>query len=171
MVQARFRTELHTRRSVSRVLVRQHLYVVATDAVLVFPYTEGVTRVDAAPQQLVALPGGPINHHWTKNIIANANGSKLYVTVGSNSNIGENGMAAEQGRAAIWEINSDGSGNREFATGLRNPNGMAWEPGSKVLWRYWQLSWLGYGNRQPFVFTFVGSGADRGRQEKRSPRQ
>ncbi|MFT6955668.1 MAG: glucose/arabinose dehydrogenase [Halieaceae bacterium] len=116
------------------VLVGQHLYVAATDAVLVFPYSAGATRIDAPPQQLVALPGGPINHHWTKNIIANADGSKLYVTVGSNSNIGENGMAAEQGRAAIWEVNSDGSGHREFATGLRNPNGMAWKADSKVLW-------------------------------------
>ncbi len=115
-------------------LVGEQLYVAATDAVLVFPYTEGAMHIDAAPRQLVALPGGPINHHWTKNIIANAEGSKLYVTIGSNSNIGENGMAAEQGRAAIWEINSDGSGHREFATGLRNPNGMAWEPVSKVLW-------------------------------------
>ena len=116
------------------VLVGQHLYVAATDAVLVFPYTAGALRIEAAPQQLVALPGGPINHHWTNHIIANADGSKLYVTVGSNSNIGENGMAAEQGRAAIWEVNSDGSGHREFATGLRNPNGMAWEAGSQVLW-------------------------------------
>ncbi len=116
------------------VLVGQRLFVAATDAVLVFPYTEGATHIDAAPQQLATLPGGPINHHWTKNIIASADGAKLYVTVGSNSNIGENGMAAEQGRAAIWEINIDGSGQREFATGLRNPNGMAWEPASGVLW-------------------------------------
>jgi glucose/arabinose dehydrogenase len=116
------------------VLVGRRLFVAATDAVLVFPYAPGATRIDAAPQRLVTLPSGPINHHWTKNIIADADGSKLYVTVGSNSNIGENGMAAETGRAAIWEVNSDGSGHREFATGLRNPNGMAWEPGSKVLW-------------------------------------
>jgi glucose/arabinose dehydrogenase len=116
------------------VLVGQQLFVADTDAVLVFPYTAGATHIDAVPQQLTALPAGPINHHWTKNIIANADGSKLYVTVGSNSNVGERGVAAEAGRAAIWEINSDGSGQREFATGLRNPNGMAWEPGSKVLW-------------------------------------
>jgi glucose/arabinose dehydrogenase len=116
------------------VLVGQRLYVAATDAVLVFPYTPGETRIDAAAQQLVALPAGPINHHWTKNIIASADGTKLYVTVGSNSNVGEKGMAVESGRAAIWEVNTDGSGHREFATGLRNPNGMAWESGSKVLW-------------------------------------
>lgn len=116
------------------VLIGQQLYVAATDAVLVFPYTEDATSIEDTPQQLVELPGGPINHHWTKNIIANADGSKLYVTVGSNSNVGENGMDAERGRAAIWEVNIDGSGHREFATGLRNPNGMAWEPGSNVLW-------------------------------------
>ena len=116
------------------VLVGQRLFVAATDAVLVFPYKTGDTRIDAAAQRLVALPAGPINHHWTKNIIASADGTKLYVTVGSNSNVGENGMTVEEGRAAIWEVNIDGSGHREFATGLRNPNGMAWEPGSKVLW-------------------------------------
>ncbi|MEZ5740775.1 MAG: sorbosone dehydrogenase family protein [Burkholderiaceae bacterium] len=116
------------------VLVGQNLYVAATDAVLVFPYDEGATRIDTAPRQLVALPAGPINHHWTKNIIANEDGSKLYVTVGSNSNVGENGLTAERGRAAIWEIDPDGGNHREFATGLRNPNGLAWEPGSGVLW-------------------------------------
>ena len=116
------------------VLVGQRLFVAATDAVLVFPYTTGALHIGAEPTELLALPGGPINHHWTKNIIANKDGSKLYVTVGSNSNVGENGMAAEEGRAAIWEFNTDGSGKREFATGLRNPNGMAWEAGSNVLW-------------------------------------
>ncbi len=116
------------------VLVGERLFVAATDAVLVFPYKTGDTRIEAAAQRLVALPAGPINHHWTKNIIASADGAKLYVTVGSNSNVGERGMAVEESRAAIWEINSDGSGHREFATGLRNPNGMAWEPGSQVLW-------------------------------------
>lgn len=115
-------------------LVGQHFYVAATDAVLEFPYSRGDTHIDAEPKLFLALPGGPINHHWTKNIIANTAGTKLYVTVGSNSNIGENGMAAEEGRAAIWEVNIDGSGHRQFATGLRNPNGMAWEPGSGVLW-------------------------------------
>ncbi len=116
------------------VLVEQQLFVAATDAVLAFPYSAGDTRIDTAPKQILALPGGPINHHWTKNIIANSGGTKLYVTVGSNSNVGENGMEAEEGRAAIWEMNIDGSGHRVFASGLRNPNGMAWEPGSQVLW-------------------------------------
>lgn len=114
-------------------LVDETLYIANADGIVSVPYQNSATNIDQKPTDFFALPGG-LNHHWTKNIIANADGSKLYVTVGSNSNIGENGMAAEQGRAAIWEINSDGSGNREFATGLRNPNGMAWEPGSKVLW-------------------------------------
>lgn len=82
----------------------------------------------------MALPGGPINHHWTNNIAPHADGSNLYVTVGSNSDVGENGMAAEQGRAAIWEINIDGSRQREVGTGLRNPNGMAWKRESNVPW-------------------------------------
>ena len=79
------------------------------------------------------LPAG-LNHHWTKNVIANAEGTKLYVTVGSNSNIGENGLAAEEGRAAIWEVDIATGSKRLFASGLRNPNGLAWEPQSKVLW-------------------------------------
>jgi glucose/arabinose dehydrogenase len=79
------------------------------------------------------LPAG-INHHWTKNVIANADGSKLYVTVGSNSNIGENGLAAEEGRAAIWEVDAKTGEKRLFASGLRNPNGMGWDPDTNALW-------------------------------------
>ena len=82
----------------------------------------------AAATKVADLPGGPLNHHWTKNIIASRDGSKLYVTVGSNSNVGENGMEHEEGRAAIWEIDRASGNSRLFATGLRNPNGMAWEP-------------------------------------------
>jgi glucose/arabinose dehydrogenase len=80
------------------------------------------------------LPGGPINHHWTKNLVASADGRKLYVTVGSNSNVGENGLPAEEGRAAIWEVDIATGAKRLFASGLRNPNGLAWEPQTKALW-------------------------------------
>ena len=99
-----------------------------------FPYREGDTAIAGVGSKLVDLPAGPINHHWTKNVIASANGELLYVTVGSNSNVGENGMAAEEGRAAIWEVDSKTGDHRVFASGLRNPNGMAWEPESGVLW-------------------------------------
>ena len=115
-------------------LVGNQLFVADTDAVLRFPYTEGETHIGAAGVKVVDLPAGPINHHWTKNVIANADGSKLYVTVGSNSNVGENGMTAERGRAAIWEVDPKSGEHRVFASGLRNPNGMDWEPSTKELW-------------------------------------
>jgi glucose/arabinose dehydrogenase len=83
---------------------------------------------------LVDLPAGLLNHHWTKNIIANADGTKLYVTIGSNSNVAENGMEVEADRAAIWEVNIKTGAHRTFASGLRNPNGLAWEPASNKLW-------------------------------------
>ena len=119
-------------------LVGEQLYVANSDAVLRFPYTAGDTRIKAPAATLVALPAGPINHHWTKNLIASPDGSKLYVTVGSNSNVAERGMAAETGRAAIWEVDTRSGAHRVFASGLRNPNGMAWESRSAaaapVLW-------------------------------------
>lgn len=77
---------------------------------------------------MIDLPEGPINHHWTKNLIASKDGATLFVTVGSNSNVAENGMAVEAGRAAIWQINVRSGSHRVFASGLRNPNGLAWEP-------------------------------------------
>ena len=92
------------------------------------------TRITAAATVLAPLPAGPINHHWTKNLIASRDGSKLYVTVGSNSNVGERGLEAEAGRAAIWEVDAKSGAHRLFATGLRNPNGLAWEPQSAALW-------------------------------------
>jgi len=107
-------------------LVGNDLYVANSDAIVRFAYVEGATRIDAAPGTVAALPAGPINHHWTKNIIASVDGSHLYATVGSNSNVGENGMAAEEGRAAIWQFDLKTGSGRLFATGLRNPNGMAW---------------------------------------------
>ncbi len=115
-------------------LVGNELYVANADAVVRFPYEAGQTSITAAGTKLVDLPGGPINHHWTKNLIANADGSKLYVTVGSNSNVGENGMQAEEGRAAIWEVDRASGSHRIFASGLRNPNGLGWAPGTGALW-------------------------------------
>jgi glucose/arabinose dehydrogenase len=114
-------------------LVGDSFYVANADAVVRFPYTPGLATITAAPQKVVDLPAG-INHHWTKNLIANADGSKLYATVGSNSNVGENGLAMEANRAAILEFNPDGTGMRVFASGLRNPNGLAWQPESGALW-------------------------------------
>jgi glucose/arabinose dehydrogenase len=115
-------------------LVGNELFVANTDGIVKFPYRPGDTRITAPPTPVTDLPGGERNHHWTKNIIASGDGSKLYATVGSNSNVAENGMAEEEGRAAIWEIDLKTSAKRIFATGLRNPNGMAWEPSSGALW-------------------------------------
>ncbi|WP_416770200.1 PQQ-dependent sugar dehydrogenase [Pseudomonas sp. RHF3.3-3] len=115
-------------------LVGKDLYVADTDALLRFHYEEGDITLKAKPQKVVDLPGGTLNHHWTKNVIASRDGSKLYVTVGSNSNVGENGLDKEQGRAAIWEVDPANGNHRIFASGLRNPNGLAWEPQSGALW-------------------------------------
>ena len=115
-------------------LVGGDLYIANSDAVVKVPYQQGDTRITAKPVKVVDLPGGPINHHWTKNIIASRDGTKLYATIGSNSNVGENGMEAEQGRAAIWEIDLKTGAHRSFASGLRNPNGMDWEPTTGALW-------------------------------------
>ena len=115
-------------------LVGNSLYVANTDAIVRFPYTTGDTRITAIGVKLTDLPAGPINHHWTKNIIASPDGKKLYATVGSNSNVGERGMAVEAERAAIWEVDMATGAHRIFASGIRNPNGMAWEPASGALW-------------------------------------
>ena len=115
-------------------LVGDGLYVANSDAVLRFPYTAGDTRISAPSVKVVALPAGAINHHWTKSLIASPDGARLYVTVGSNSNVAERGIEAEEGRAAIWELDTATGAHRIFASGLRNPNGMAWEASSSVLW-------------------------------------
>jgi len=114
-------------------LVGDTLYVANTDSVMRFPYKAGETRITAQGTKLADLPGGPRNHHWTKSLIANRDGSKLYATVGSNSNIAEHGIAEEEGRAAIWEIDTRTGAKRLYATGMRNPNGMAWDANG-VLW-------------------------------------
>jgi glucose/arabinose dehydrogenase len=115
-------------------LIGDQLYVANTDSIVKFTYTPGATKLEGAGTKLTDLPGGPRNHHWTKNIIASRDGSKLYATVGSNSNVAENGMTAEEGRAAIYEVDVSTGEKRLFATGLRNPNGMAWEPVTGALW-------------------------------------
>jgi glucose/arabinose dehydrogenase len=115
-------------------LVGDTLYIADTDALLRFPYRVGDTQIAAKGEKVCDLPGGTINHHWTKNVVASPDGSKLYVTVGSNSNVGENGMAAEEGRAAIWQVDPKTGAHRIFAFGIRNPNGMDFLPGSDTLW-------------------------------------
>ncbi|WP_411392235.1 PQQ-dependent sugar dehydrogenase [Pseudomonas sp. MPB23] len=115
-------------------LVGNDLYVADSDKLLRFAYQPGETAIKSPGTKVVDLPGGPLNHHWTKNVVASQDGSKLYVSVGSNSNVGENGLEAEQGRAAIWEVDRASGQHRIFASGLRNPNGMAWEPQSGKLW-------------------------------------
>jgi glucose/arabinose dehydrogenase len=115
-------------------LVGDDFYVANADAVVRFPYTRGATRIDAAPVKLADLPGAPRNHHWTKSLLASNDGSKLYVGVGSNSNIAEHGMEIEANRAAILEIDVKSGASRVFASGLRNPVGLAWQPQSGALW-------------------------------------
>ena len=115
-------------------LVGDELYVANTDGVVRFPYEEGQTRIDAPGQLILTLPAGGYNNHWTRNIIATPDGQKLYISVGSASNIGEYGMDEEVRRANILEINPDGSGEKVFANGLRNPNGMDWQPETGALW-------------------------------------
>ena len=114
-------------------LVGNDFYVANADSLLRFPYSSGQTQITATPSVITELPAG-LNHHWTKNVIASADGQHLYVTVGSNSNVGENGMEMEEGRAAIWQVERASGAKRLFATGLRNPNGLAWEPHSGALW-------------------------------------
>jgi glucose/arabinose dehydrogenase len=115
-------------------LIGDDLYIANTDAIVRYTYIAGTTRIDTPGVKLVDLPAGPINHHWTKNILASPDGKKLYATVGSNSNVGERGMENETARAAIWEVDLQTGRARVYATGLRNPNGLAWEPASKKLW-------------------------------------
>ncbi len=109
------------------------LYVANTDAVLAFPYVAGATEITARGRKVIDLPAGPINHHWTKDLVAGPDGA-LYATVGSNSNAAENGLAAERGRAAVWRIDPATGKAVIFASGLRNPNGLAWEPVTGKLW-------------------------------------
>ncbi|CAN5834838.1 sorbosone dehydrogenase family protein [soil metagenome] len=115
-------------------LVGNDFYVANTDGLLRFPYQPGQTQISAPGIKVIDLPAGKLNHHWTKDLIASRDGLRLYVTVGSNSNIAENGMENETGRAAVHEINIASGHSRIFASGLRNPNGLAWQPDSGALW-------------------------------------
>ena len=115
-------------------LIGDTLYVANTDAVIAFPYGAGETSITAKGRKVADLPGGPINHHWTKNILASPDGTTLYATSGSNSNVGENGMQAEVNRAAILAIDVKTGATRVFASGIRNPNGLDWNPQSGALW-------------------------------------
>jgi glucose/arabinose dehydrogenase len=110
------------------------LYVAAADAILAYPYQLNQTSITAEPTVLTPLPGGPINHHWTKDLALSADGRFLYVSVGSNSNVAERGLEAEDGRAAIWQVNRQTGAARLYASGLRNPNGLTLHPETGVLW-------------------------------------
>jgi hypothetical protein len=115
-------------------LVGNDLYVADTDAIVRYPYKEGDTKITASGTTLTELPGGPIDHHWTKSLVASPDGSTLYAGVGSNSNVMENGIEAERDRAAIWQVDRATGRHRIFASGLRNPNGLSFEPQSGALW-------------------------------------
>ncbi|WP_426061103.1 PQQ-dependent sugar dehydrogenase [Hymenobacter sp. B1770] len=116
------------------LVLGNYFYVANTDGVLRFPYQPGATKITGQGQKILDLPAGGYNNHWTRNLLANADGSKIYVSVGSGSNVQENGAEHEVRRANILEINPDGSGEKIFASGLRNPVGMDWAPGTNTLW-------------------------------------
>lgn len=131
-LQSPFITGLHS--PFGMALVDDALYVANTDALLRFPYRGGATSIEAVGTRVAALPGGALNHHWTKSLLASRDGKRLYVGVGSNSNIAENGIDKEHQRAAILEIDAASGATRVFASGLRNPVGMDWEPHGGELW-------------------------------------
>lgn len=116
------------------LVLNNSFYVANTDGLMQFPYREGQTRISGAGKKIMSLPAGGYNNHWTRNIVASPDGSKIYVSVGSASNVGEHGMQEEARRAAILEINPDGTGERIYAGGLRNPVGIDWAPGTNTLW-------------------------------------
>jgi glucose/arabinose dehydrogenase len=115
-------------------LIGHYLYVANTDAIMRYPYEDGQTSITAEGTKLTDLPGGPIDHHWTKALLASQDGTKLYAGIGSNSNVAENGMEAERERAAIWEVDVATGAHRIYASGVRNPTGMQWEPETGKLW-------------------------------------
>lgn len=116
------------------LIIGNSFYVANTDGLYQYPYKTGDTKITATGKKIVDLPAGGYNNHWTRNLIANADNSKIYITVGSGSNVGENGMENELRRANILEVNPDGTGEKIYASGLRNPVGLAWAPGTNVLW-------------------------------------
>jgi len=119
---------------VGMALVGDTLYVANTDAIVRLGYSAGATTASGEPVVVAPLPGGTLNHHWTKNVVASEDGSRLYASIGSNSNAAENGVDKEEERAAIWEIDPRSGSHRVFASGLRNPVGMAWVRETGALW-------------------------------------
>jgi glucose/arabinose dehydrogenase len=122
------------RQPLGMLLLGDQFYVANTDGLWRYPYEAGKTSIQAQGQKLLELPAGGYNNHWTRNLLANADGSKIYVSVGSASNVAEYGIEEERRRANILEVNPDGSGERIYASGLRNPVGMGWAPGTSTLW-------------------------------------
>ena len=116
------------------LIIGNSFYVANTDGVWQYPYKSGDTKITSTGKKIMSLPAGGYNNHWTRNLIANADKSKIYVTVGSGSNVGENGMENEIRRANILEVNPDGTGEKIYASGLRNPVGIDWAPGTNMLW-------------------------------------
>lgn len=116
------------------LVIGKTFYLANTDGLWAYPYQANQTKITAAGKKILDLPAGGYNNHWTRNIIANEDGTKIYVSVGSGSNAGENGMDNEKRRANILEINTNGSGEKVYAYGIRNPVGMGWAPGTKTLW-------------------------------------
>jgi glucose/arabinose dehydrogenase len=127
-----FLTELN--QPLGMLVLNNAFYVANTDGLMQFPYKEGSTKLTAKGKKILSLPAGGYNNHWTRNIVANKEGSKIYISVGSASNVGEHGMEEEVRRAAILEVNPDGTGERIYASGLRNPVGIDWAPGTNTLW-------------------------------------
>lgn len=116
------------------LLLKNKFYVANTDALWMFPYENGSLKITGEGKKIIDLPAGKINQHWTRNIVSNSNGSKIYIAIGSGTNVAEKGLLEERDKARIWEINPDGSGLEVYASGLRNPVGMDWVPGTKTLW-------------------------------------
>src|SRR5215217_7452234 len=121
-------------RPLGMLVLKNYFYVANTDGLYRYPYKSGETRITSKGEKIVELPAGGYNNHWTRNLIANADGSKIYISVGSASNVADHGMEEEKRRANILEVNPDGTGERIYASGLRNPVGMDWAPGTKTLW-------------------------------------
>lgn len=116
------------------LIMNGHFYVGNTDGILMYPYETGQLEMKTPGKMILSLPAGGYNNHWTRNLMASKDGKKILVTVGSGSNVGENGIDNEKRRANILEINPDGSGEKVYASGLRNPQGMGYAPGTEVLW-------------------------------------
>lgn len=116
------------------LILKDYFYIANTDGLYRYPYKEGQLKLDSKPEKIVNLPAGGYNNHWTRNLLSSVDGSKIYISVGSGSNVADHGMENEVRRADILEVNPDGSGERVYASGLRNPVGMDWNPVNKELW-------------------------------------